>query len=168
MNQLIYFWLLLKASLFSTSGTGNLPSLHNDLIPLRWATDNQFGEALAIGQISPGPTGLWVVSFGYLTDGFRGVLLSVIAITLPPLLILGVERLYRRVQHHPAVEGFVTGLGLAMIGVFVVILGTLLVHVGLDVKTVVICVGSICLALTRRAPVIVILVIAGLAGVLMK
>lgn len=78
-----YFWILLKASLFSTGGTGNLPSIHADLLLRGWATDRQFAEALAIGQISPGPSGLWVICLGYLTDGLRGALLATLAISLP-------------------------------------------------------------------------------------
>ena len=62
----LYFWLFFKASLFSTGGTGNLPSLHADLPAHGWASEQQFGEALTIGQVSPGPTGLWVVSLALL------------------------------------------------------------------------------------------------------
>jgi len=57
-----------------------------------------------------------VIRLGYLTGGWRGSLLAMVAVTLPPLLILSIERLYRRIQHHPAVEGFVLGLGLAVVG----------------------------------------------------
>ncbi len=98
---LLYFWLFLKASLFSTSGLGSLPSLHADLLARRLASDRQFAEALTIGQLSPGPNGLWVVSLGYLTAGLPGSLLALLALTLPPLLILAIERGYRRVRSCP-------------------------------------------------------------------
>lgn len=165
MNLPAYFALLLKASLFSTGGTSNLPSLHNDLIPRGWASEHQFGESLAVGQVSPGPNGLWVISLGYLTAGLRGALLALLAITLPPLLVLAVERLYRRVQHHPAVEGFVRGLGLAVVGIFVVVLFRLLHGVGLSPRSILITLGSVGLGLTRRVPVIVILALAGAVGI---
>ena len=67
INPFIYFLLFLKASLFSTGGFSNLPSLHQDLIANGWAKEVDFGESIAIGQISPGPNGLWVISLGYLT-----------------------------------------------------------------------------------------------------
>src|SRR5918997_2454235 len=132
IDWLAYFWLLLKASLFSTGGTGNLPSLHADLLARGWASDRQFAEALAIGQVSPGPSGLWVISFGYLTDGLRGAALALVAITIPPLLVLLIDRLHRRIGQHPAVAGFVRGLSLGVVGVFLVVLGRLLVNTGLD------------------------------------
>ena len=63
IEPLVYFWLLLKASLFSTGGTGNLPSIHADLLARGWATDRHFAEALAIGQISPGPKQIGLIIF---------------------------------------------------------------------------------------------------------
>ena len=168
MNLAVFFGLLLKASLFSTGGLGNFPSLHTDLTARGWATEQEFGESLAVGQVSPGPNGLWVISLGYLTAGVPGALLALVAILLPPLLVLAVDRLYRRIQHHPAVEGFVRGLGLAVIGIFAVVLLGLLHGVGLDSRTIAITLGSIGLGLTRRIPVPVILALAALIGVFVR
>lgn len=165
MNFLVLFWLLLKASLFSTGGMGNLPSLHADLLARHWATERQFGEALTIGNISPGPSGLWVISLGYLAGGLRGSLLALVAILLPPMLILGVERLYRRVQDHPAVEGFMRGLGLAVVGVFLVALWGILHSAGLSPRSLIILLASVGLSLTRRVPILAIVGLAGLVGV---
>ncbi len=168
MNFLLYFWLFLKASLFSTGGMGNLPSLHADLLARHWAAERQFGEALTIGNVSPGPSGLWVISLGYLTGGLRGSFLALAAILLPPLLILGVERLYRRVQDHPAVEGFVQGLGLAVVGVFLVALHGILASAGLSVRSLIILLAAAGLALTRRVPVLGIVGLAGVTGILWR
>lgn len=165
MNLGVFFWLLLKACLFSTGGFGSFPSVHSDLTTRGWATEGQFGEALAVGQISPGPNGLWLVSLGYLTAGLPGAGLGVLAILLPPLLVIAVDRLYQRVQHHPAVEGFVRGLGLAVIGIFVVVLFHLLRGVGLSERSLLIALASLFLGATRRVPVVVILGMAAAVGV---
>lgn len=166
-EPLTYLWLLLKASLFSTGGLGNLPSLHEDLIARGWATDRQFAESLAIGQVSPGPTGLWVISLGYLTGGLLGVALALVAIILPPLLVLGVDRLYRRTSEHPAVGGFIRGLGLAITGVFPVALAGVLGANGVDARTVLIILGALALGRTGRVPLLVVLGLAAVAGVLL-
>jgi len=166
MNSWVYFGLMLKASLFSTGGTGNVPSLHADLVPRGWATESQFAEALAIGQMSPGPNGLWVLSLGFLTAGVRGALLALVAITLPPLLILAVDRVYRRVQHHAVAEGFVRGLGLAVVGIFAVVLLHLLAGAGWSVRSIALALASLGVGLTRRVPVVVILAGAGVVGIL--
>ena len=86
INPLIYFLLFLKASLFSSGGFSNLPSLHQDLIGDGWANEADFGQSVAIGQISPGPNGLWVISLGYLTYGLLGAVFALIAIVIPPFL----------------------------------------------------------------------------------
>ncbi len=168
MNLFVYFWLFFKASLLSTGGLGNLPSLHSDLTARGWAGDRQFAESLTIGQLAPGPNGLWVVSLGYLTHGVVGSLLALVAITLPPLLILGVERLYRRVQHHPMVEGSVRGLSLAVAGVFVVVMLGLLRSAGVSLPTVLIALAALTLAATRRVPLVAIMALAGGAGILLR
>jgi len=150
--------------LFSTGGMGNLPSLHADLIARRWATERQFAESLTIGQVAPGPNGLWVISLGYLTGGWRGAMLALIAINLPPLLVLIVDKLYSRIKGHPAVEGFVRGLGLAVVGVFAMVLISLMQNFGVDARSVLLAAAAIGLGLTRRVPVIGIIALAALVG----
>ena len=167
MNPLLYFWLFLKASLFSTGGMGSLPSLHADLLARRWATERHFVEALAIGQVSPGPNGLWVVSLGYLTNGLTGAALALVALCLPPLLVLIIERAYRRVQHHPGVEGFARGLMLAVVGIFAVVLLGFLRNGGADIRSAAIALAGATLALTKRVPIVLILAGAAVAGMVL-
>jgi len=165
MNSLVYLWLFLKASLFSTGGTGNLPSLHDDLIVRHWATNREFAESLTIGQISPGPSGLWVISLGYLTNGLTGSLLAVVAIVLPPLLAILVQRIYERIQHHPSVEGFMSGLALSVCGIFIVILSILLKSNGLSIKSLAVAGIAIGFAATKKIPIPAILALAAIAGI---
>lgn len=165
MNFWLFFALLLKGSLFSMSGLGNVPSVHADLTARGWATEKQFAESLAVGQVSPGPNGLWIISLGYLIAGVRGAALALLAIVLPPLLVLGVERIYRRVQHHPAMNGFVRGLALAAVGIFGLVLFGLLRQNGLNLRSLLILAAAVALGATRRVPAIAILVLAALAGI---
>ncbi len=165
MNSLIYFWIFLKASLFSTGGLGNLPSLHADLLAHQWANEQQFAESLIIGQVAPGPNGLWVISLGYFTGGLSGAMLTLIAINLPPLLVLVVEKLYRRVKDHPAVEGFVRGLSLAVVGVSGIIVISLMRNFGVNTRSLLIATAAIGLGMTRRIPVIGIIALAALVGI---
>lgn len=166
INPLLYLWLFLKASLFSTGGMGNFPILYADLIPMGWATEAEFVKALAIGQISPGPSGLWVICLGYLTYGMPGVLMSVVAISLPPLLVLAIDAFHRRAGEHPAMQGFVRGLGLGVVGISIVIIARLFQGIGVDTGGVVIALGSILLGMSRRVPVVVVLILAAIAGIL--
>ena len=165
IDVLVFFWLMLKAALFSTSGSGNLPILHQDLLARGWATDRQFAESLAIGQVSPGPSGLWVISLGYLVDGLRGAVLSLIAIALPPLVVLLVAGFYRRYGDRPATQGFVRGLSLAVIGIFSVVLTGIMRTAGFNLPNILIALAALGLGATRRVPVIVVLALAALVGI---
>ncbi len=167
MSVLVFFWLLLKASLFSTTGSGNLPILHQDLLARGWATDRQFAEALAIGQISPGPTGLWVISLGYLIDGPRGALLALIAVVVPPLLVLAIAGFYRRAGDHPAMRGFVRGLSLAVAGIFLVVLYGIMRTAGFEPRSFLLAACALALGATRRVPVIGVVQLAALAGIVL-
>jgi chromate transporter len=106
-----------------------------------------------------------VISFGYLTDGLRGALMALVAIVLPPLLVLVVDGLHRRVEEHPAVQGFVRGLSLAVVGTFLIVLAGILRGSGLDAGSLLIALVSLGLGLTGRVPVALILVLAALAGI---
>lgn len=166
INPLIYLLLFLKASLFSTGGFSNLPSLHQDLLMKGWARESDFGQSIVIGQISPGPNGLWVVSLGYLTYGFWGAFLALIAITIPPFLVLIIARSYSRIEQWPRTQGAMRGVSIAVIGLLVTVIWTILHQPGVDVKGLLIAVGAFILALTRKVNILLILALAGLVGYL--
>jgi chromate transporter len=167
MEAFGFFWVFLKACLFSTGGMGPLPGLHHDLISSGLASERQFTEALAVGQFTPGPSGLWVISLATLMAGIPGGLLATLAAVLPPVLVLLVQRVYRRVAELPAAQGLLDGLMLAIIGVGLVVFTELFVGAGLDVLVVGISGLSLLLALTRRVPAFAIIALAALVGVVL-
>ena len=171
MNPLDFFWLFLKASLLSTGGLGNLPFLHSDLIALGWAHESDFVTAIAVGQVSPGPTGLWSISLGYLIYGWVGAALALAALSLPTLLIVGVAAFYRRIENNLVVQDFVRGLALGIVGLTLGIVGlTLTVTLGLASSSIfdwgggVIALAALALAVSRKLPIILILALAAVAG----
>lgn len=167
INPLLYFFLFLKASLFSSGGLTNLPSLHQDLLAESWASEADFGQSLAIGQISPGPNGLWVISLGYLTYGLPGAALALIAITIPPFLVLPIAAIYDRIAKLGWVSAVMRGISLAVIGILISVSWTILTRSNLDWRSVVIAVGACGLMLTNRVNLLVILVLAAVAGYLL-
>ena len=164
INPFIYFLLFLKASLFSTGGFSNLPSLHQDLLGNGWAKEVNFGQSIAIGQISPGPNGLWVISLGYLTYGYLGAGLALIAITLPALLVLGVSAGYSRIERRAWVQGAMYGVSLAVVGLLLTVVWTILHQPGVDWRGLLIALGAFGLALSRKVNILIILALAGLVG----
>jgi chromate transporter len=164
INPVLYFLLFIKASLFSTGGFSNLPSLHQDLLSNGWAVEADFGESIVIGQISPGPNGLWVISLGYLTYGYLGAVLALVAITLPPLLVLGVAAIYGRIARQRWVEGLMRGISLAVVAISCSVCWTIIRQPGVDWMGWIIAAVAFALAMTRRVNIMVILALAGCAG----
>ena len=163
-DPLSVFLSVLKGSLLSSGGQGNLPSIHQDFITRHWATNNQFVAALGVGQLSPGPGGFWVIALGYLTAGIAGAAAAAVAVVLPPFLVLPIGRLHRRFADTAVVRGLVVGIILVVAAtvplVFLKILGTY----GLDVTAVGITVGGVLLLATRRVPIVAVIFLGILAG----
>src|SRR5579883_3473919 len=83
LNPVVLFLLFLKASALSFGGLGGLPILRQDLLqqfPGQAAeVDRLLGQALAVGRLSPGPNGLYVVSLGYEMNGTIGAIAGRVA-----------------------------------------------------------------------------------------
>ncbi len=166
INPIIYFLLFIKASLLSSGGFSNLPSLHQDLIGNGWAREGQFGQSIAIGQISPGPNGLWVISLGYLSYGYLGAVLALIAIALPPLLVLVISGVYHQIEYQHWVSGLMRGISLAVVGLQLTVSWSIISRNGSDWKMWLIGAGAYGLALNKRIHILVNLGLAGLVGYL--
>jgi len=167
INPFSYFLIFLKAALFSTGGLSNLPSIHQDLLSNGWATEAEFGQSVAIGQVSPGPNGLWVISLGYLSFGYLGAILALLSITLPPFLVLVVASAYTQIEHRPRVQGAMYGVSLAVVGLTLTACWTILAQPGIDWRGLLIAVVAFGLALSRKVNFLLILALAGLTGYLL-
>ena len=113
------FLVFLKASALSLGGLSSLPLLRGDLVATHIATDQQLVQAIAIGRVSTGPNGLYIVSLGYLVGGFAGAALATVAAAVPPLVIIPIARVSRHLLLTPPVAGLVRGVALATAGLLV-------------------------------------------------
>lgn len=166
INPIAYFLIFLKATVFSSGGFSNLPSLQQDLTANHWAAEADFGKSISIGQISPGPNGLWVICLGYLTNGFLGALLALIAITIPPFFVLVVANVYGRIEHQHWVPGLMRGISLAVVGTFLTVFWTISSGSRTDWRSWLICAISFGLAYSQRINIFLILLLAAGAGYL--
>lgn len=167
IDPLHYFLLFLKASLFSTGGLSNLPSLRQDLLAEGWAEDSEFGRSVVIGQLSPGPNGLWVISLGYLTYGLAGAALALIAIVIPAFLVLAVAAGYGRIARARRVGGAMRGVALAVVGITLSVVWTILHQPGVDRWGLVIAAVAFGLVATKRFRLPLILALAACAGLVL-
>lgn len=78
------FWVHFKAGAFVFgSGLAIVPMLHADVVTkYGWLTDSQFMNALAFGQITPGPVVITSTLIGWETSGFLGACVATLAVFL--------------------------------------------------------------------------------------
>ena len=119
MTELALFLTFLKDAALSLGGLGALPLIRQDMVATGLVTDVQVVQALAIGRLSTGPTGLWIVSLGYLVAGWLGATFALVACSLPPLVMLPATALARRFLMTSAFAGFVRGASLATAGLLI-------------------------------------------------
>jgi len=119
VNELALFLTFLKDAALSLGGLGALPLIRQDLVDTGLATDAQVVQALAIGRLSTGPNGLWIVSLGYFVAGWLGAALALVASCLPPLVMLPATVAARRFLLTATFGGFVRGAALATAGLLI-------------------------------------------------
>ena len=84
---------------------------------LGWITDQQLLDAVAIGQITPGPVFTTATFIGYLTGSWLGALLATVAIFLPSFLFVALlGKILPLVQRTPWARAALDGVNAASFG----------------------------------------------------
>jgi chromate transporter len=145
------FMVIMIASLFSFGGLGSLPVLQSELSANGVSPDAVVLPSLAVGNISPGPNGLYLIAASYFIGGITGSLVACIAVMIPPFLVLAVERAKQRLIHLARFRAMLRSLALAVVALLIVTDWTLIKHAATSpLAIVVIVVGT--LALLLRLP----------------
>jgi len=112
-------WVALKVGALSYGGGFVIVPLmqHDAVSAYHWMTGAQFLNAVALGQITPGPVVQTVSVVGYAAGGVGGGLLAaLIAFTPSFVFVLGGGRHFDQIRANGAVELFLTGAGPAVVG----------------------------------------------------
>jgi chromate transporter len=90
---------------------------HDAVITYHWMTNAQFLNAVALGQVTPGPVVQTVAVVGYAAGGIGGGLFAaLIAFTPSFLFILVGGPRFDQIRANTSVESFLTGAGPSVIG----------------------------------------------------
>lgn len=118
-NLLTLGAVFLKAGAFLYgSGYVLLAFLRGDLVDrLGWLTDAQLLDAVAIGQVTPGPLFTTATFVGYLLAGIPGAVVATIAIFLPGFIFVALIGPFAdRVRNRPLTAALLDGVNAAAIG----------------------------------------------------
>lgn len=111
------FFLKIGCVLYG-SGYVLLAFLQRDLVEQnQWLTSQQLLDAIAIGQLTPGPVFTTATFVGYLLAGHAGAIAGTIGIFLPAFLLVGlVNPWVPKLRQSPWARGFLDGVNAASLG----------------------------------------------------
>jgi chromate transporter len=143
LGPLFLFFLKVGSVLYG-SGYVLVAFLRADLVARwHWLTEGQLLDAVAVGQVTPGPVFTTATFVGYLLGGPVAALVATLGIFLPAFVFVAISGpLVPRVRRSPTAGAFLDGVNvasLALMGVVVVLLGR---DALIDVPAVALAAGS--------------------------
>ena len=122
LGALFLFFLKIGAVVFG-GGYVLLAFLQEDLVDRwHWLTSSQLLDAVAVGQITPGPVFTTATFIGYLLAGKIGALIATIGIFLPSFLMVAVSGpLIPRLRRWPLTGAFLDGVNVAALALMGVV-----------------------------------------------
>jgi chromate transporter len=111
-------WVAFKVGALSFGGGFVIiPLMQADAVGHHWMTSGQFLNAVALGQITPGPVVQTVAAVGYAPAGLGGGLLAALVAFAPSFVfILGGARYFSALRGNDKAQSFLDGAGPAAIG----------------------------------------------------
>ncbi len=86
----------------------------------QWLTHQEFADAFALGQITPGPVLITATFVGYRVAGTLGALVATISIFLPAFLMtIAAGSSLRRFRDNKVVQALLRGIAPAVVGLLV-------------------------------------------------
>jgi chromate transporter len=159
-------WVAFKVGALSYGGGFVIiPLMQGDAVhTYHWMTSGQFLDAVALGQVTPGPVVATVAAVGYAARGIWGAVLAAAVAFAPSFafVLLGGGQ-FERIRHSTRARAFLAGAGPAAIGA---ILGAAIPLAGALRETwqiAVLAAAAIALLIARRG-IVVTLLGAGVVG----
>jgi chromate transporter len=149
--SLFLVFLKLGATVFG-SGYVLLAFLRADLVThRRWLTDAQLVDAVAVGQVTPGPVFTTATFIGFVLGGIRGAVISTVGIFLPAFLLVAISGpLLPRIRKSKPAGAFLDGVNVASLALMAAVTWELGRASLVDWLTVLLAVASLIALLRSR------------------
>jgi chromate transporter len=161
-------WVAFKVGALSYGGGFVIiPLMHTDAVNhYHWMTNAQFLDAVALGQVTPGPVVQTVAVVGYAAAGIAGGLLAALVAFTPSFIfvLVGAPR-FDHLRHDLRARAFLNGAGPAAIGAIIGVAIPLAVALSEAWQYAILAAAVIAL-FRLRSPVATTLLGAGVVGVL--
>jgi chromate transporter len=159
-------WVALKVGALSFGGGFVIVPLmqHDAVHTYHWMTSAGFLNAVALGQVTPGPVVATIAAVGYAADGVGGAVLAAVIAFTPSfaIVVLGGGQ-FSRLRTNQRAQAFLGGAGPAAIGAIVGAAIPLAAALSETWQYLVLAAAVVALLVARRS-VVSTLLVAGLVG----
>ncbi|MEX1246867.1 MAG: chromate efflux transporter [Anaerolineales bacterium] len=136
---------------------------------LAWLTDKQLLDAVAIGQLTPGPVFTAATFVGYILGGLPGGLVATVAIFLPSFLFVWISAPWiPRLRRSPLASAFLDGVNISALGLMAAVAWQLAGASFVDIPTVSIGLIAAALLFWTRVNSVWLVLGSGAAGLLIS
>lgn len=188
MIYLRLIWSYLKIGFFGFGGGyAMLALIENEIVTPGWITEQMFTDIVAISQMTPGPIGINSATYiGYVAPmassamlnhpvfGILGSLLCTLVVVLPSFVLVRYTGHYiARHRNSVALKGIFSGLRPVVIGLIasaalLMMNGANFGTTATDVtKSIALCVAALALTLFTKIHPIILIILAGIAGLIL-
>lgn len=150
------------------SGYVLIAFLRSELVErLHWLSESQLIDAVAVGQVTPGPVFTTATFIGYLLAGPEGALVATLGIFLPAFVFVALSApLVPWLRASPVAAGFLDGVNVASLALMAVVTVQLGGAALVDVPTVTIALLSAVLLLRTRVGPTSLMLAGAVCGIL--
>ena len=165
---LLFFTFLKIGSVLYGSGYVLLAFLRSDFVErLGWLTEAQLIDAIAVGQVTPGPVFTTATFIGYLMGGLPGALLATLGIFLPAFFFVWLTHPYiPRLRQSRWAGALLDGVNVASLGLMAGVTIQLAQAALVDPLTVLILLAAVYLLVRYNVNATWLVLGAGLVGLL--
>jgi chromate transporter len=166
----LLFYNLKAGALSFGGGIAMIPLLQHDfVVRLGMVTNAEFLDAIAVGQITPGPLMIFVAFIGYRLAGISGSLISLLALFFPSLIFaLLIGKLFRRYRGSVWIDSIAAHIGYAAVGLLGALLIALVIQNSGSFPLIWIAVVSFFVAYFTQLEPFPIIVLAAVLGLMLK
>jgi chromate transporter len=149
--RLALFFLQVGALIFG-SGMVLFAFIQRDMVTgYGWLTQQQLLDAIAVGQMTPGPVLSSATFIGYLVAGWPGAVVSTLAVFAPSFVIIAlIGPWIPRLRQSPVIQAFLRGVNAGVVALILAVSVALFRSAIVDVWTVMILIAGLAALLRFR------------------
>ncbi len=150
-------------------GYAMLPIIQKEVVDnKKWLKDDEFMDSIAVTNSLPGPLAINSATFvGYKTAGIPGAVVAALGAVLPSfMIILVIAMFFGNFADNAVVEQIFAGVRPAVVALIVYALVKLTKSVGINKINMIIAIAALILILVANMHPILVIIMAGLAGLL--